>query len=79
MRCGILIGSAMGGMKTFSAAIETLHVQARLSLWCRPGSLPSLVEREGFSLGLSARIGCQGHGRCSGCSAEGALLASHLI
>ena len=32
MRCGILIGSAMGGMKTFSAAIETLHVQARLSL-----------------------------------------------
>ncbi len=29
MRCGILIGSALGGMKTFSTAIETLHVQAR--------------------------------------------------
>ena len=29
MRCGILIGSAMGGMKTFSTAIEALHKQAR--------------------------------------------------
>ena len=29
MRCGILIGSALGGMKTFSNAIETLHSQAR--------------------------------------------------
>ena len=27
MRCGILLGSAMGGMKTFATAIETLHTQ----------------------------------------------------
>lgn len=26
-RCGILIGSAMGGMNTFSTAIEALHKQ----------------------------------------------------
>lgn len=29
MRCGILLGSAMGGMKTFATAIETLHTQVR--------------------------------------------------
>lgn len=29
-RCGILIGTAMGGMQTFASACEDLHFKARL-------------------------------------------------
>ncbi len=69
----------MGGMKTFSAAIETLHVQARRSQSIVLDRCPSLVEDESVRLGSCARMDCQGPGCCSGCSTEGALLPSHLI
>ena len=81
MRCGILIGSAMGGMKTFSAAIETLHVQARpflIASWPSQ-AICSEEHRVWVRLSVTSRVKC--HKLCSGESlgVHCWLRISHLI
>ena len=38
-RCGILVGTAMGGMQTFATACEDLHFKVK-----RSAALPLLIE-----------------------------------